>query len=457
MMRFLKVLFFFVLCVLLESSPAFCGGIFVDPGARACGLGGAFTGVADDLTAVFYNPAGLTQLSGTNVMLSGFYINTPTKSNESVLNSATPNVPNDGFPAVNLYSLVGGLTGNSALANIEPAQYGSKEMNVLSFLPFAAGSFQIDSKDVLAVSFYGMGGGGGRWDDTSASNVPGDYIHAMMQAVKGFMIGNVSFARQFDQKLALGLNYVDMIDQTTFAKQYNAVPNNPYHTLSYSQYGDYNASGGGIEGVIGALYKINEKSQVGFTYRSGAALSLTGKATGVTTGFGALTGGLAPDGTVTTNYTEKYNYPMTLSLGYSYRPITKLLLSFEAEYINYKALRNETTYDTTNQFFFVNSDADAHWQDEYRYHAGAEYTLSRAWKVRAGLSNDSDVYNFDEKTLLDTFMYNLMLLDTGIGYTIGSFSVNIDVTTSFSNQPEIDGRTYEFPGNGYRFDLAYRY
>ena len=38
------------------------GGTSSDPGARATGLGGAYTGVADDYTASFWNPAGLAQV-----------------------------------------------------------------------------------------------------------------------------------------------------------------------------------------------------------------------------------------------------------------------------------------------------------------------------------------------------------------------------------------------------------
>lgn len=41
------------------------------PGARALGLGGAFTAVADDATAALANPAGLTNLSASEISLSG--------------------------------------------------------------------------------------------------------------------------------------------------------------------------------------------------------------------------------------------------------------------------------------------------------------------------------------------------------------------------------------------------
>ncbi len=39
-------------------------------GARAISMGGAFVSVADDPSAVFWNPAGLTELSGTQFFLS---------------------------------------------------------------------------------------------------------------------------------------------------------------------------------------------------------------------------------------------------------------------------------------------------------------------------------------------------------------------------------------------------
>ena len=43
-------------------------------GARAAGMGGAFIGVADDATAITWNPAGLTQLYRPEVSLVTRYI-----------------------------------------------------------------------------------------------------------------------------------------------------------------------------------------------------------------------------------------------------------------------------------------------------------------------------------------------------------------------------------------------
>src|SRR5438270_8227006 len=57
-----------------QSSVEANGGLqfnFGSPGARSLALGGAFVGTADDATAVFVNPAGLTQLARTEVALEG--------------------------------------------------------------------------------------------------------------------------------------------------------------------------------------------------------------------------------------------------------------------------------------------------------------------------------------------------------------------------------------------------
>src|SRR5262249_53420268 len=46
---------------------------FSNPGARSLGFGGAFIGLADDATAAYTNPAGLTNLSQPEVSFEGRY------------------------------------------------------------------------------------------------------------------------------------------------------------------------------------------------------------------------------------------------------------------------------------------------------------------------------------------------------------------------------------------------
>jgi len=60
MFKFIYLLFILLLAVgLIQAQSAFN---LIGSGARASGMGGAFTGLADDATAISWNPAGLTQL-----------------------------------------------------------------------------------------------------------------------------------------------------------------------------------------------------------------------------------------------------------------------------------------------------------------------------------------------------------------------------------------------------------
>ncbi|MCI0495675.1 hypothetical protein L0Z72_11790, partial [candidate division KSB1 bacterium] len=66
MKRFTFVVVF--LCVLTLSSSLFASGVsLTGVGARATALGGNFRGIANDWSAIFWNPAGLTQIKGFHV------------------------------------------------------------------------------------------------------------------------------------------------------------------------------------------------------------------------------------------------------------------------------------------------------------------------------------------------------------------------------------------------------
>ncbi len=58
-----------VLFLLLDPCPASAGGLSTSgQGSRALGMGGAFTAIADDASAIYYNPAGMMQNRGSEIM-----------------------------------------------------------------------------------------------------------------------------------------------------------------------------------------------------------------------------------------------------------------------------------------------------------------------------------------------------------------------------------------------------
>ncbi|HEY5765014.1 MAG TPA: outer membrane protein transport protein, partial [Candidatus Deferrimicrobiaceae bacterium] len=86
MMRTGKVLALLVV-LLFAATPAMAGGFRLpEAGAKAMGMGFAFTAQANDPSAIYFNPAGILQLEGTNVMAGVTYI----KNNGGTFTGTTP-------------------------------------------------------------------------------------------------------------------------------------------------------------------------------------------------------------------------------------------------------------------------------------------------------------------------------------------------------------------------------
>jgi long-chain fatty acid transport protein len=83
MRKLFYVVSLFVVCLMMVPSHALAAGFALpEQSASAMGMGSAFVGQADDASAAWYNPAGMTQLNGTQVM-GGFVVIYPDFSHES--------------------------------------------------------------------------------------------------------------------------------------------------------------------------------------------------------------------------------------------------------------------------------------------------------------------------------------------------------------------------------------
>jgi long-chain fatty acid transport protein len=81
------------------SGESWGGGLsFSEQGAKATGMGNAFVGQADDPSALFYNPAGITQLDGLQVIYGGSVVYLDTTFRSSTTGESTQ--LQDQFPLV---------------------------------------------------------------------------------------------------------------------------------------------------------------------------------------------------------------------------------------------------------------------------------------------------------------------------------------------------------------------
>src|SRR4030042_3755287 len=73
-MKGLCIVFFVFVTLLCASSVYGSGFLNPDIGAASLGMGVSVVAKADDLTAIYFNPAGLTQLKGTHFLVSPRYV-----------------------------------------------------------------------------------------------------------------------------------------------------------------------------------------------------------------------------------------------------------------------------------------------------------------------------------------------------------------------------------------------
>ena len=107
MKRFLK------LSVILGLMVGLCSGLYPNGfnlnsnGSKAIAMGGAFVGLADDYSAVFWNPAGLTQMTKTTLSFSVpilFPLQGTSLVYQDYSTSTPKQKPNTIFPVVSVFS-----------------------------------------------------------------------------------------------------------------------------------------------------------------------------------------------------------------------------------------------------------------------------------------------------------------------------------------------------------------
>ena len=448
-----------ILLAAFAVSAVFGSSIFVPPSSKSTAMGYSFVAIADDLSAIFWNPAGLTQLEGSGHSVGFALINGASKGNQPLNNSFTPNENNGDFPYLkNIYgpvlnSMTGGL-----VPNVEPSQYQGKDLNINALLPFMAGYKKV--KDItLAFGVYAVGGGGGNYESRVIEPVYGDMLLGSVDAMQAFLIGNISAAKEINSKLSVGvgLDIVYMIDKAEVKKQYTKSAASPVFS-SYSQSIEQNASGTGLQANIGCMYKIiPEKLKFGLTIRSGGALNLKGTARFKQSGLSSLTAidpGFA-DTDSSTDYDEKYAYPVTASAGFSYKPSDPWTLALSIMQENYSVLRND--FEFQNQTYFPNIKTSKRCHDNTMYCFGAEYKKNEKLAYRGGLLIDPNQFPEDQLTQLNPNQYLLIIPNLGIGYMFKGCEVNAEYSYFISQAPSLNGRSFEYVGGTVIVNLSRKF
>lgn len=306
-------------------------------GSKAIGMGGAFVGLADDYSAVFWNPAGLTQMKETTLSLFFMDVN-PT-----------------------------GVTYQFSIP----------------------GLFDIDAK---AKTTHHLAGGLGFFKPLSDRVVIGIYAHipsGMGANWNGSDLIALSEGTEYNWKSLMGIIAVSPSIAFQISDQFSigAAVNINYGLAKLERPGlgqyEEDIDGIAIGATLGMLFKPSEKISLGLSFKTPYKVTLKGEASM----SGAPLLGL-PE---TDEAQRKISFPLWLAAGIAIKPSDKFTFTADVQYSNWDnvdIIEMEYSDPGWKLFFEESSHLRFFWKDAVQFRLGMEYKMSSTFAIRAGYYYD---------------------------------------------------------------------
>lgn len=320
---------------------AFASGFDLpDQDAFAIGRGLAFVATADNPSAIFYNPAGLTQLPGNNLR-AGFYgISLEPEYKNPTTGTTYQNQDKlSGIPQF-FYS------------------YGS-EKHGLSF----------------GLGVYAPSGLGVRWQDDTGFRTAGTKGSLEQIAINPVVAFKLLDSLSIGAGLAANYANLDL-------RQGILWPGQPYDQFRFQ--GD----GWGLSGNVGLLWKPIEKLSFGASFQTGTKINLEG----YTSAYNHYTLPLptTPPSSfpsfpsTSTGAKADFQFPMKAEAGVSYRPTPKWNVEFDADYIDWSSVGTVTIQQNGPLPIGYAPPIVLDWESSWYYELGATRYFENGWHVSAG-------------------------------------------------------------------------
>ncbi|MBI9072293.1 MAG: transporter [Melioribacteraceae bacterium] len=421
----MKKLFTTVMSVLLISSSLFASGFQINEhGARAMSLGGAFTGLANDASAVYFNGAGMTQLSGTHFSLGATYIK----------------------PSSTFTGPVGSLSTESEL-----------EPNFFTPINIYA-THQLSDKFFVGFALNNPYGLGTEWKDDWVGRYSAVETEIRTFNFSGVLAYKVS--DQFSVSAGVTYSYADvLITRQMQGLLPTGIAAKPYLMFSDSMMemeGDATAIG--FNAAI--MYKPTKCLSLGLAFKSEIEYDFEGDAT--TTYPNEADAKMAegmkafPYGKISAPMTT----PMMIAFGAAYTANDNLTLTADFQYNGWESYdKLEVTFDEWVHPLTGSNISTSHreYENSFIIRGGGEYILNCGTALRAGLLFDKNPVQ-DERldpTLPDADRIGFNL---GIGYNITE-KLSVDFAYFYLHfmEREIDNSQEFIPISGQEIDLNGKY
>jgi long-chain fatty acid transport protein len=403
--------------VLLVSSGLWANGLNLNGiGARACAMGGAFVGLADDYTAVFWNPAGLALIQKPTFGLTG----------ELLLPSSTY-----GFTGFEM------KTENKAY----PA-------GILGYFT------PISKKVVVGLGVYTPSGLGADWNNPGLEEAmiypypPAAFTPAVEAYRWRSFIGAITIAPSIAVKLSdmvslgatININYGFFKTDQWGQYQVFLNPPKPPTLFNFGQ-ATMDVDGWGVGATFGLLVKPSDKFSFGLSYRIQSKVKMSGTTTLENL---PLLNPALPDSTP--SKLDAIN-PMWLGGGIAVKPLANLTWTFDLQWTNWKKLDVlQVTFSDPAWLAAgeTGNELELYWADKLQIRTGLEYVKGNL-AFRAGYYYDPAPAPDDTMNILvPSFTYNSFQL--GFGYKMGSSCLDFTVEYLAGQKRTITSETAAMPG-----------
>lgn len=404
--------------IVFSSSLLFASGFSIyEQGAKATAMGGAFIAQANDITSVFYNPAGITSLEGfrlglgTTIIAPAFAFQGPT--------------------------------------NVDPNLYTEAEKNIFPPSTFYS-TYQINDKLTAGFGFYTLFGLGSEW----ATDWPGRQL-ATNSTVETFYLNPV-IAYEVIDGLSVAAGFSAVIATVTLEYSVWFGPRSVFGETKL----DANTTGYGLN--LGLQYKPTEDLSLGVVYRDNVMLEFSDGE--VTFDFPA-TGNPVADAEIAaffpnTGGSADLELPTLMGAGIAYQFTDKLIAEFDWMQLGW------SSYDELVLKFDEpvagrdESVAVRNYEDSYSLRFGLQYQVDDALALRLG-------YLRDNKAVPDDYVEPSLpegdrnLYSIGFGYKINNLTIDgfymllTQDDRTISNS--VEGFNGKYTGLGNLFGVSFEY
>ena len=357
MKKFFALLLLISSLVILLAEISFGAGFQIpEQGAASVGMGMGGIGKADDLSAIYQNPAGLIQSKGTQIFANIAGISpkaTYTRTGYESIDNESDLIPVPAF--------------------VVSSDFGKWENLVLAFgvnAPFGLRN---------------------EYDDLG----PQRYISTNISLTALYTGPYAAWRVGPNLSIGGGIQYVyasaEIGQRVNYGGALNAALN---ENSDYDGVVDIeDATASAVAGNFGVLWKPMDVLQVGLTWRSGVDLDLEGDvALDIPATVTTISGGLIQSLSTTAETT--LSLPQIIGAGLSFRASENLELIADVNWNNW-SVYEDIDFDFKDETsYFTDSENPRDWEDTWTFRLGGEYMLKERIALRAG-------YLFDQSPIPD--------------------------------------------------------